>query len=265
MSMSVHGSATSDRDPTAPRTLSGAARVAVTGLVFWAAAQLAALLLERRWAALAIVQAALAEWGGGRVGITWSDPLAPLPTMRAVAIRAVRGAALGTAAATAAVVSALATHTASMVPSMPRAGLLAVGLFASSLAAVRDELLLRGFVLRTIRGLLPTWVALLACGAAAAAARVGVEDTLTPVVIVGAALRGIALAGIWVRDRGVWAAWAANTAWMWTFDSLAHGGLVDVTFSTPPDGAPSSIAVLAVAALVAFAPRRRLLGGLPCP
>jgi hypothetical protein len=265
MSTSVDGSATSDRDPTAPRTLSGAARVAVAGLVFWAAAQLAGLLLERRWAALAIVQAALAEWGAGRVGITWSDPLAPLPSTRAVAKRAVRGAALGMAAATAAVISALATHTASMVPSMPSAGLLAVGLFAASLSAVRDELLLRGVVLRTTRGLLPTWAALLACGAAAAAARVGVEDGLTPVVIVGVALRGIALAGIWVRDRGVWAAWAANTAWIWTFDSLAHGGLVDVTLGAPPDGAPTSIAVLTIAAVVAFASRRRLQSGLACP
>jgi MYXO-CTERM domain-containing protein len=252
-----HRATSSDRDPTAPTTLAGGARVAGTGLVFWAAAQLAALLLERRSAALALVQAALAEWGAGRVGITWSDPLAPSPTSGAIAKRVARGVALGSAVAAAAIVVALATHAASMVPSRPSAGLLAVGLFASALVAVRDELLLRGIVLRTTRGLLPTWAALLACGAAAAAARIGVDDAVTPAVAVGAAARGIALAGLWVNDRGVWTAWAANTAWMWTFDSLAHGGLVDVSFTAQPDSAPSTIAILAAAAIVALAARRR--------
>jgi hypothetical protein len=257
MSTIAHGSAASDRDPVAPTTVVSAARVAATGIVFWASAQLAGRVLERRWAALALVQAALAEWGAGRIGIAWSDPLAPSPTSRAIAKRVASGAALGGAAATAAVVIALATRAASLVPSTPSIGLLFVGLSASALAAVRDELLLRGVVLRTTRGLLPTWVALLACGAAAAAARIGVDDAVTPAVVVGAAFRGIALAGLWVHDRGVWAPWAANTAWTWSFDAIAHGGIVDVTFTTQPDGTPIAIAILAVAAMVALAPRRR--------
>jgi hypothetical protein len=239
-----------DRDPTAPTTLAGASRVAGGGLVFWAAVQLAAVVLERQTAALALVQAGLAEWGAGRMGIAWSDPLAAMPTSGAIGRRAARGAALGGAAGVAVIGMALATRGATMVPAEPSVELLGVGLFASSLAAVRDELLLRGVVLRLTRGLLPAWASLLACGAAAAAARFGVEGTLTAATA-AEALRGIALGALWLHDRGAWIACAANASWMWTLGSIAHGGLVDVRFASEPDGGASALVVLAAVTLIA--------------
>lgn len=241
-----------DRDPTAPAVVGRAAKIAGWGLLFLGAVQLAAVVLERRPAALALVQAAMAEWGAGLMGIAWSDPLAPTPTAAAIGRRAARGAALGGAAAVVVIVVALATGGASRAPSAPSVGSLAVGLFASALAAVRDELLLRGIVLRTTRGLLPTWASVLACGAVAAAAHFGVEGAFTA-SIAAEALRGIALGALWVRDRGVWMAFAANASWMWTLGSLAHGGLVDVRFAAEPDGGTSAIAVLAAAAILATA------------
>jgi hypothetical protein len=245
-----------DRDPTAPTTLAGASRIAGGGLVFWAAVQLAAVVLERRAAALALVQAGLAEWGAGRMGIAWSDPLAAIPTSRAIVRRATRGAALGGAAAFTVLGVSLATRGAAIVPGEPAIGLLGVGLFASSLAAVRDELLLRGVVLRMTRGLLPVWASLLTCGAAAAAARFGVDGTLTTSAA-AEALRGIALGALWLHDRGAWMACAANASWMWTLGSMAHGGLVDLRFASDPDGGTIALAVLAAVNLVAAILLRR--------
>jgi hypothetical protein len=240
-----------ERDSTAPRTLAGAATVAGWGLVFWGTVQLAAVLLERRTAALALVQAGLAEWGAGRMGITWSDPLAPTATSGQVARRVGVGAALGGATAVAVIVVALATGGALVAQGTPGVGLLGVGLFASVLAAVRDELLLRGVVLRTTGGLLPRWASLLACGAAAAAARFGADGTLTH-SMAAEAMRAIALGGLWLHDRGIWMACAANAAWLWTLGSMAHGGIADVRFAAEPDGGTGTIAVLTAAALWAM-------------
>jgi hypothetical protein len=155
--------------------------------------------------------------------------------------------------------SALATGDASLAPAPALGGsveLLAVGLFASALAAVRDELVLRGFVLRATRGLLPTWVCLVVCGAAAAAARFGVEGG-SLVALAAEALRGIALGALWTRDRGAWMAFGANASWMWTLGSLTHGGLLDVRFVVAPDATPAALGVLTIVTLAACASFRR--------
>lgn len=261
--MSTSDTARPSPDLTAPTTVAGAARVAGWGLAFWGGTQLAAGLLERRATALALVQAALAEWGAGRMGITWSDPLAPIPSLAAVGRRAARGAAMGAAAAVAAMAVALATGGAVIALIGPSLGSLVVGLFASILAAVRDELLLRGVVLRATRGLFPTEVSLLACGAAAAAARWGADGAFTMAVATDG-LRAIALGALWVRDRGAWMACAANAAWMWTLGAVVHGGLVDARFAADPDCTGSVAALLAALAVVALATigRRSLWSGL---
>jgi hypothetical protein len=237
-------------DRTAPTSVGGAAQVAGWGLGFWGAVQLAGVLLERRPMALALVQAALAEWGAGRAGVAWSDPLGPIPSVPAVAKRAGVGAAWGAGAALAAIAVAAVTHGAAVGFGEPGPASLAVGLGAAMLAAVRDELLLRGVVLRATRGLLPGWAALVACGAAAAAARLGIDGAFS-VAMAAEALRAVALAGLWMRDRGAWMAWGANTAWTWTLDSVARGGALDVRFAAEPDSLGGTLAVLALA--VAFA------------
>jgi hypothetical protein len=206
-----------------------AGKVVGWGLVFWAGVQLAAAIFSRNATAAVAVQAALAEWGAGRIGIPWSDPGAPLPSWNAIGARAGRGAAIGLAAAALVVGVALLAHRANLVSSPPSIGLLVVGLVVSVLGAVRDELLLRGLVLRVTRGPLPTWAALLACGAAAAAARFGVEGAMG-VVLAAEALKGVVLGAVWVKDRGAWMAVAANTAWTWAIGSVVGGGLLDVRF-----------------------------------
>jgi hypothetical protein len=239
-------SALPDSDPTAAPTLRDASKVVGWGLVFWGAAQLAVAVFARNATAL------VAVWGAGRIGIAWSDPLAPMPSWKYLARRAGKGAGLGAAAALAVVLVAMATKSAARTAGSPGGGLLAVGLVIALLGAVRDELLLRGVVLRATRGLWPAWAALLACAGAAAAARFGVEGTLGMAVAVEA-LRGAVLGAIWVRDRGAWMAVGASAAWTWTLGSVVRGGVVDVRFATEPDAGVPALAVLAAASVAVAA------------
>jgi hypothetical protein len=213
---------------SAPATLTGAARVVVWGLAFWGGEQLVAAAFVRSAMATELIQAALATWGAGPMGIAWSEP--PGPAWPAVGRRVARGAAAGFGAAAWVAVVAMAGHAAVVARGEAAASSLLVGLAAAALGAVRDELLLRGVVLGATR-LLPVSVSLIACGLAAAAAR----------------------GALWVRDRGAWMACAANTAWTWTMGSLLGGGLVDLRFAARTGGADSgaALAVLAVAAAAA--------------
>jgi hypothetical protein len=249
-------SALPSRDPTAAPTFKDAAKVAGWGLVFWGAAQLAARVFERNATAAVAVQAGLAEWGAGRLAIAWSDPLAPIPTWQQIARRAGRGAALGGGVACLVVVSALVTRSAEIAERSFGPGLLAIGLVNALLTAARDELLLRGVVLRTTRGLLPWWVSLAACGAAAAAARFGLEGVLGVGLLIEA-LRGVALGSLWLVDRGAWMAVGASAAWSWTLGSIVRGGLVDVRFAVESDASPAALIVAAAAAIGAVLWARR--------
>lgn len=249
-----------DTDPIAAGTLREARRVAGWGLAFWGAAQLATAVFVQNATALVAIQAALAEWGAGRIGISWSDPVGAMPTAGSIGRRAARGLAMGAAAAAVVTGVALATGSAAMTAGRPTVGLLVVGLVVAVLEAVRDELFLRGVVLRATGGLWPPWAALAACGAAAAAARFGLERTVGLVLVVEA-LRGIALGAIWIKDRGAWTAVAANAAWTWTLGSVVRGGLLDVRFAAGADaGIPALVVLAAGAAAATFwaLPRARL-------
>jgi hypothetical protein len=226
-----------------------ARRVVGWGLVFWGASQLAGAVFANNATAVVAFQAVIAEWGAGRIGITWSDPLAAVPSAKSIARRAGLGAAMGAAAAAAVVVLAMLTGGAAMAPASPGFGSLAVGLVVAVLGAVRDELFLRGIVLRATRGLLPWWGALAACGAAAAAGRYG-TDGIVDLSLAVAGLRGVALAGLWVRDRGAWMAVGASAAWAWGLQSVVHGGLLDLRFATEADAGVPGVVVMALAAAV---------------
>lgn len=239
-------------DPIAAASLPEARKVVGWGLAFWGVGQLAMAVFWRNATALVAVQAALAEWGAGRIGIAWSDPLADVPTWRQIGRRAGLGAALGASAAGVAIAVAFLTRTAAWAAPRPVASALAVSFVIAVLTAIRDELLLRGVVLRATRGLLPWWAALAACGAAAAAARWGLEGAVTLALAVEA-LRGVALAGVWVRDRGAWMAVAANTAWTWGLGGLVHGGLLDLRFATEADAGVPALVAAAGAGLAALA------------
>jgi hypothetical protein len=135
-----------------------------------------------------------------------------------------------------------------VVAGVPAIGSLLVGLLVAAMGAVRDELLLRGVVLRATR-LLPVTASLVVCGLAAAAARLGADGSFT-VALIPEALRGAALGALWVRDRGAWMACGASAAWAWAMGPVLGGNLLDVRFEGDSSEV-SSIAVLAVAGIAA--------------
>jgi hypothetical protein len=239
-------SALPSTDVEAPPSLGDSAKVVAWGLVFWGGVQVAAAGLERNAIAMVLVQAALAEWGAGRMGIAWSDPRLDPHSWERIARRVGIGAALGAGCAVLAGALAIGLRQASVEAGEPAAGPLLVGLCVAAMGAVRDELLLRGVVLRATR-LLPTGATLIACGLAAAAARLGMDGAITPALL-SEALRGTTLGAIWIGDRGAWMACAASAAWTWTMGPVFGGNLLDVRFVTEAGTGTAAIAVLAVAA-----------------
>jgi membrane protease YdiL (CAAX protease family) len=223
----------------------------------------ATIVLARNAIAALAVQAAIAEWAAGRLAVTWSDPLEPLPTGTALRRRLGVGAAWGLGAASTVVVLALATRRASIEPATPALGAVLFGAVPPVLMAVRDELLLRGMVLKVGRSFGGPLAAVALCGGAAAAASYGSLDaTALSVVVEG--LRGVALALVWTRDRGAWMAIGASAAWNWTLDSATRGDLIDVRLRAGEPGA-SVYALVVVCAWVAYAAWRARAGATRAP
>ncbi len=224
------------------------------------AAALGALLEAHRAGSLA-VQAFVVEWGAGRLGVAWSDPTAPPPTTGDVVRRACRGALLGLGAALVTLSFALLTGGASLSRAPVNGSELLLGVVVALFSAARDELLLRGLVLRAFRHTLPVRSALplAVCGAVAAAARVAevpggeLRPLFTSVTglatLAIAALGGVCLTTLWLRDRGAWVALGAHAAWTLVTTTVLAGGLCDARWASSawgggPGGMSSSLAVV---------------------
>jgi hypothetical protein len=234
----------------------GAARRVITGLLFWGGVQLVGNVFERSETVAVAVQAVVAEWGAGALGISWSDPQQPRPSWAQLRFRIGVGLLLGFAAASAAIGAMVLVSGSRLCRMGGEPGMLLLALVVAVLAAVRDELLLRGFVLTATRDLIGTAGAMGACGVAAAAARFGIDGVVTPALLADG-LRGVALSTVWMRDRGAWAAVAANTAWTLTAGPLVHGALFDLSASTDVATSAPGLVVLALAAAIGFVLGRR--------
>jgi hypothetical protein len=233
--------------------LANAARATGWTLGAWAAMQVAGIVLTHSAIAALAVQAAIAEWAAGKLAVTWSDPLAPMPSAAAIRRRLGVGAAFGVAAAGLVIGLAVATRQASIEVASPALGSVLLGVLAPVLAAVRDELLLRGMVLKVGRALTGHLGAIALCGCAAAAVRAG-GDHPTVLAIGAEGLRAVALAFVWTRDRGAWMALGANAVSTWVLDSVTRGDLLDVRMGAgdPASGVPAFVVVAAAAAYAAW-------------
>jgi Type II CAAX prenyl endopeptidase Rce1-like len=203
------------------------ARAAFFGILTYAAARFAGAYLDQYAVAAAVVQAVIAEYGAGRLGIAWSDPHAPPPAPKAIALRALRGAGMGLTAALVGLGVALGTKAASLAPNTPDATVAVVNLVPPLALAARDELLLRGVMLRVRPSNVAPWVRLAVCGLASAAAAYG-EGVLSPAGLAAAGLGGVACGALWLKDRGAWLAWAAHAAFLWACTTLGRGAILDV-------------------------------------
>jgi hypothetical protein len=198
------------------------------------------LLASHRAGSLA-VQAFVAEWGAGRLGVAWSDPEAARPTTRVVARKVGVGLVLGLSAAAVTLAFAALTRAVTISPPSVAAPELLLGLVAAALVSVREELVLRGLVLRAFGTTLSPRLQILACGAVAAAAKLGrMEGTpigslgaasFTAAALAAAALGGICFATLWLRERGAFTAWGAHTAWTLATTTAMSGGVTDGRWS----------------------------------
>jgi hypothetical protein len=224
----------------------------IVGLVGGCAA-LGGLLEQHRAGSLA-VQAFAAEWGAGRLGVAWSDPERPPPPVPEIALRVARGLLLGLGAAVLTLAFAGATGAVAFhAPHLPGSQLV-LGLFIVGLVSLRDELILRGLVLRAFGQTLSASMQLLACALVAAAAQAGQMDRTSfaawtaavPLLVAG--LTGAGFAMLWRRERGAYTAWGAHVGWLLTTTTVISGGVCDGTWGTTPWGGSGFDASLAVGA-----------------
>lgn len=220
----------------ATRELRETARLVVLGLAVVAAVDFVGSWLHERATGAAAVQLAIAEFGAGKLGIAWSPADTVAPTTRSIALRAARGAGFGFAAAIVMWLVGMATKAIAFRIVPPAFAEIAVGLLVAVLLGARDELLLRGLVLRITGTWWKGWPVLAAC-AAAAVARGWSADNATPNGAIVAACAAIALGCIWLVDRGAWMAVGANAAFTFASHVLGIGS-----------GRPAAIAMGAIAA-----------------
>ena len=226
-------------DPKA--ALRDRARVVLWGVALVAGVQAAATYLAQNHTGAVIAQVVLAELGTGYLGVAWSDPLAPMPTTQDIARRALRGVLLGGAAAVVLVGASVMFHAATLEPGTFGVAPLIVGLLVSALTAARDELLLRGLVLRALGPQSHTPWRLLACGAAGLLFRLGVEPSASKASLAFAFFGATALGALWLRDRGAWLAVGANAMFMFMTGPLAHGAWLDVRTAADIDSSFAAV------------------------
>jgi membrane protease YdiL (CAAX protease family) len=207
--------------------LSETARASGWIVLCYAAIHLVGAVLARNALGAVAVQALIAELAAGQLAVAWSDPLAPPPSSAVVSRRALTGAAAGAAVALTAVGLAVVGRGATVAAGQFSAAQIAGGLVMAILVAVRDELVLRGMVLRAFTPVLGPLRALLVCGWLAAAARWGTSDA-SPLEVAGAGALGAALGAVWLFDRGAWMAVSAHAGLAFVTDTLMRGPVFDV-------------------------------------
>src|SRR5438128_828273 len=142
------------RKPLSPAESSAAAGVAMKigawGLLVYGGARILAIVFESASMPSAVAQAVLAEWGVGRLGVSWSDPKAKLPTGSDIAKRAAVGALIGGGMAGVFFAFLVTTRAIMLERAHPSISVVAIALVTAGLYAMRDELLLHGLVMRTL-------------------------------------------------------------------------------------------------------------------
>jgi hypothetical protein len=259
-----------------PRALRDAAVTASWALAIYAGSfalgeVLGAKMVLRRL----VVQVVGVEWAARRLGVSWSDPSAeePLLGVGAVLRRSLVGLSLGALAAALVLAFARATMgirsvSLAFVPSD-----VALGLVIAAMSAVKDELLLRGTVLRSFRGILGEEWQLVLAGLVAIAARVGQAPDVPAMALfqsaagcaslASAGLFGAAMAALWQRERGAYVACAVHAGWTFATTTAITGGLASATWGATTWGGggfegslASAVGVLALTVAVLVWRRR---------
>ncbi len=238
----------------------GASSIGVVawGLAMWAGCRAIEIFLEAQSMAGAVGQAVLVEWGSSRLGVSWSSQPAtgePPVTAARIARRALFGAAAGLAAAASLFFVLYTSRGLTVEPvSGFEPSILVVGLLTAAVVAWRDELLFHGVTLRALDKLeIGPLGKVLACGITSAGAALGRPDA-TARMVFAAALLGVVFGTLWVRDRGAWQPWAANTAFSFATGTLLSGGIVQARLADDAWAGGSAGMLGGTAATIALVP-----------
>lgn len=244
----MSSSAAKSENPSAPFKIAG------WGIAIDAAVHVVGTLLESRSLAASMAQAIVTEWGTGRLGVRWTaaedtgeNADAKLPKRIAL------GAAVGAATAGLVVGFLVATRAVVLTRGPGALAMTATALLTSGLTAVRDELLLRGVVLRALAGTSSAMPKVLACGLVGAAAAIGEAGNVGPGIMVELIL-GFAFGALWIHDRGAWLAWGAHTSWLFVNALLLGGGVFEARVAATSWGGGSAGPLGGMAAVVALLP-----------
>lgn len=233
-----------------PGTLSGAMRLALGGLFFYAAALFTAALLSAYGLVAIVGQAIVAEVGLSRLGVAWSeDPDATVHGTK----RALKGFGLGLVAVLGATLLVIAFRAGHFEPGGVVLATLATGLLSAAATSVFHELFFRGLVLRLTSkvGSLP--VRIVAAGLASFALAMAQPGATWLEAAVEGTI-GAAMACLWLRERGAHTAMGAHAGWLFGTRAVFRGGLFELAGSPsafgglgngPYAGAAAGIAVFA--------------------
>lgn len=201
-------------------------KIAAEALAFYAGAHLVGAALAENASASAVVQAVIAEWGAGRIGIHWTAP-SPARAGATIPARAGLGAAIGLSGASLVVAIALLTKGAIFRGVQLNVLTLFISLIGAMCFAVKTELLLHGVVLRLMRDVRNP-VPKIVVGGLASTAAIFFTAGATSFDWAIAFAWGAVCTAMWVTFEGAWEAWGAHTAFLFGSTSLFSGGLVDV-------------------------------------
>ncbi|CAN5538369.1 hypothetical protein BH09MYX1_BH09MYX1_07720 [soil metagenome] len=229
------------------------ARIVLWAIGLTTAVQAVGAFLQRNHVGAVVLQLVVTEFGVGRLGVAWSDPKAPEPSASAIARRIARGAAIGASAGVVTLGALVSLHLASIEVDAPSMSTLFVGAVVATFAAARDELLLRGLVLRALGPTvsLPFRLGVTALAGGAAAWGAGAS----PIGIVAQLALALAFTSLWIVDRGAWIATAAHAVLAILLGPVASGGLIDVRTLSHATLDETPIALVVFAGTAAYAVR----------
>lgn len=243
--------------PNARAALRERAIAVAWGLATLVGVLVVGVVLSQNHTGAVLAQVVVAEFGTGRVGVAWSDPLAAMPTAKDIARRAGRGFSLGAAAGVMLIGATVAARAATLEIGDFGLAALVSGFVSCACVAARDELLLRGLVLRVLGPNAAYEAKLAVCAVAGVAFRFGTQPAATWAALVVTTFLSIASACLWLRDRGAWLAVAAQTAFLFVSGPVSQGAILDVRGSAPIDTTIPAVVVAVVAAISAIAWTRK--------
>jgi hypothetical protein len=195
------------------------------GLLFAGGEALRVVLTENATAAV-IAPAVIAEWGAGRLGVSWSNPLEPMPSLADNARRLGRGAAIGLLGASVILGVALLAKDVTIVPQAPALADALLGIVTPLFVALRHELLAHGVVLRLLLGTKSRLLQTVVLSLASVAYAWG-QGAAAPALPMALAL-GLVTSTLYVKDRGGFRALGVHATWLYATQVLFRGGLLDV-------------------------------------